>query len=217
MLGRFNKLINVIPYLPWFEVLADLWKVGSKAIRGLSMEGMYEVLEYESTLELKDRKGKQALFRKREKVRYLQDNIIAYQDQAWGDGEILLDYQCSPGKPVDFYRPGRKTYVLISLQSVMQRNDVDEFNIQWGMKDSFLRKRELWETEVSHMTRRLKVQVIFPKSRHPMKAYVVEGIRRRNFTLKSENQRRLPDGRWLISWETKNPRLDERYIIRWEW
>ena len=84
MLERFNKLINVMPYLSWFDALADIWKLGSKAIRGLSVDGMYEVLEYESTLELKDRKGKQALFRKREKVRYLQDNIIAYQDQAWG-------------------------------------------------------------------------------------------------------------------------------------
>jgi len=56
-----------------------------------------EVLEYESTLELKDRGGKRAIFKKREKVRYLQDNVIAYQDQAWGNGEILIDYRCSPG------------------------------------------------------------------------------------------------------------------------
>jgi len=54
---------------------------------------MYEVLEYESTLELKDRGGKRATFKKREKVRYLQDNVIAYQDQAWGDGEILVNYR----------------------------------------------------------------------------------------------------------------------------
>jgi hypothetical protein len=64
---------------------------------------MYEVVEYESTLELQDRGGQRATFRKREKVRYLQNHIIAYQDQAWGDGEILLDYRCSPGKPVDRY------------------------------------------------------------------------------------------------------------------
>ncbi len=42
------------------------------------------MLEYESTLELLDRKGEKAIFKKRQKVRYLQDNIIAYQDQAWG-------------------------------------------------------------------------------------------------------------------------------------
>ena len=56
---------------------------------------MYDVLEYESTLELKDRGGKRATFQKREKVRYRQDNIIAYQNQAWGDGEVLLNYRCA--------------------------------------------------------------------------------------------------------------------------
>jgi hypothetical protein len=38
--------------------------------RELADEGMYEVLEYESALELKDRKRKRAVFRMRERVRY---------------------------------------------------------------------------------------------------------------------------------------------------
>ena len=64
---------------------------------------MYEVLEYESTLELKDRGGKRAAFKEPEKVRCLQGNIIAYQDQAWGDGGILVNYRCTP-KAVLFAR-----------------------------------------------------------------------------------------------------------------
>jgi hypothetical protein len=43
---------------------------------------MYKVLDYGSTLGLRDRDGKRATFRKREKVRYFQDHIIAYQDKA---------------------------------------------------------------------------------------------------------------------------------------
>ena len=65
-------------------------------MQGRSYAGMYEVLEYESTLELKDRGGKRAAFKKREKVRCLQDNVIAYQNQAWGDGEILVNCRCTP-------------------------------------------------------------------------------------------------------------------------
>jgi hypothetical protein len=78
--------------LPWFEIIGELWKIGKKMMRGLANEEVYEVLDYESTLELKDINGENAIFRKCEKVRYLQDYIIAYQDQAWGDGEILIDY-----------------------------------------------------------------------------------------------------------------------------
>ncbi len=69
--------------------LAEGWKLFRHLWQGLADEGMYEVLEYESVLELKDKRGKRARFQKREKVRYRQNNIIAYQDHAWGDGEIL--------------------------------------------------------------------------------------------------------------------------------
>jgi hypothetical protein len=209
--------VSIIAGVPWKEIFAHLWSYAKQHLSMFGQQGMYEVLEYESTLELKDERGRKATFQKREKVRYLQNNIIAYQDQAWADGEVLLDYQCSPGKPVVFYRPGRKTYVVISLQGVRQRNDVDEFHIQWGMVNSFIRPQELWETEVSHPTRRMQVQVIFPKTRHPMKVSVIEDIRHKSYPLESDNQRRLPDGRWLVSWERKNPRLNERYIIKWEW
>ena len=90
-----SKLSGIVQWfptvlgLPWFEIVGDLWKLGKKVIRGLSNEGIYEVLEYETTLELHDSKGKKATLKKREKVRYIQDNMIAYQDQAWGNGDIL--------------------------------------------------------------------------------------------------------------------------------
>ena len=67
---------------PWLEITADLWQLGKKLWRGLADEGMYEVLEHDVVLELKDSKGKRAFVRKRQKVRYRQNNIIAYQDQA---------------------------------------------------------------------------------------------------------------------------------------
>jgi len=88
-----DKLIATLSGLPWPEVVGVMWKTIRKVMQGRSYRGMYEVLEYESTLELKDRGGKRATFKKREKVRYLQDNVIAYQDQAWGDGEILVNYR----------------------------------------------------------------------------------------------------------------------------
>ena len=66
------------------DVLGDGGNVARKIVRRRSYRGLYQVLEYEATLELEDQEGKSATFKKREKVRYLQDNTIAYQDQAWG-------------------------------------------------------------------------------------------------------------------------------------
>ncbi len=58
-------------------------------VLGLVNEGVYETLDYESTIEIHNKIGTRAAFSKRKKIRYLQDNIIAYQDYGWGDGEIM--------------------------------------------------------------------------------------------------------------------------------
>lgn len=216
-LASLQHIISLVLGWPWVEIIAEGWKLARKIWRGMTEEGMYEVLEYETTLELKDKHGERAQFYKRQKVRYLQNNIIAYQDQAWGDGEILLDYRCSPGVEVDRYRPGHKTFILISLRETKQKGDTDEFHIEWGIQSGFVRSEEEWGTEISHSTKYLKVQLIFPKSRPPLQSWLVEYRSRRKFRLDQIAQRQLPDGRWLVQWETKKPRLHEQYILQWEW
>ena len=125
-----DRLVTILWGLPWLEILAEAWKVGLKLWNGMAHEGMYEVLEHVATLELQDKDGKRAQVRKRQKVRYLQNNIIAFQDQAWGDGEILINYRCTPGTVVDRYRPGMKTFLLISLRETKHRGNVDNFKIK---------------------------------------------------------------------------------------
>ena len=211
------RLVAILFGLPWLEIAAELWKIGHKLWRGLANEGLYEVLEHEVTLELTDTKGKRALVHKRQKVRYLQNNIIAYQDQAWGDGQILVNYHCSPGYEADRYESGRKTNILISLRAVKERGDVDEFNIQWEQQNGYLRAIEEWSSEISHRTKWLKLQIVFPKTRPPQKVLVGEYLTRRTKSLSQENIRKLPDGRWMATWETNRPRLHEQYSLRWEW
>ncbi|MCD6576615.1 MAG: hypothetical protein J7K66_01215 [Anaerolineaceae bacterium] len=74
-------------------ILSDLYQWRKAYVQRVRKPGMYEVLSYESTLEILDPKGKQAIFTKKEEVKFLQDNIIAFQDQAWGRGKILENYQ----------------------------------------------------------------------------------------------------------------------------
>ena len=212
-----GRLLSLFLGLSWLEVPPDLLKSARYFWEKLTDSGMYEVLEYDSTLELLDEYGYRARFSKREKIRYLQNNIIAYQDQAWGDGQILIGYRCSPGKVVDRYRPGKKTYLLISLRGIRNRGDVDKFSIEWRIHDGFTRKTELWETEVSHRTKRMRVHVVFPKTRPPIQAWLVEEGRRRTQRLDQEAKMVLSDGRWQLSWEKRWPRLNERYQLHWNW
>jgi hypothetical protein len=68
---------------------------------------------------------------------------------------------------VDRYRSGYKTYILISRHEVKNKGDVDGFNVEWDIRQGFLRRTEQWETHVTHRTRCLKINVIFPRSRPP--------------------------------------------------
>jgi hypothetical protein len=203
--------------LPWNVLFEQGGKLLNFIAGQIQKRGLYEVLEYESTLELLDSSGKLARYSKRQQVRYLQNNIIAYQDQAWGDGEILVNYRCSPGVPVDRYKLGHKTLILISLREIKQLGDMDEFNIQWEMKNGFRQAQESWETEISHTTRKAKIQVIFPQDRPPTRAIFIEASRQLGKIALNENRRQLPDGRWQVTWEIHRPRLSERYILKWSW
>lgn len=217
MVSTLSVFTNLLLNIPWPEVLANAWKYGHRIFQGLSHEGMFEVLEYECSLELLDRTGEKAQFKKRKKIRYLQDNIIAYQDHAWGDGRILQSYQCTPGQPVDRYRFDYKTYILISLREVKNRGDVDEFNIQWKMKNSFLKSNESWTTDIGNPTKHIRISIIFPKGRHPTSVSLIEYQNHKTHDLDSGYKKRLPDGRLRVTWEKKNPRLFEHYIIKWSW
>ena len=217
ILAILKRISSTPGDLPWSNLFSLITRIFNSLTNSPSSQGMYEVLEYESELILKDKKGQRASFRKREKVRYLQDNIIAYQDHAWGDGEGLLDYKCSPGVVVDRYRPGAKTFVLVSLRGSRQKGDTDEFNVQWNIKDGFVRETEMWETDVRHRTRQIKIQVVFPKTRPPLRVWLEQNTRREKKLAGGKALKRLPDGRWRVTWQPNKPVVNERYQIHWTW
>jgi hypothetical protein len=209
----------IVAYLSdkvWLKALQNIFE-GLDWIKQRNLRGLYEVLNYEATLELNDRKGKKASVTKVEMIRYLQDTNIAFQDQAWGDGKILLYYRCSPGIPVDTYRSGFKTHILISLRQVKNRGDIDEFHIHWGIHDGFLKPTGFWASEISHPTDKITMRVIFPPTRPPLSASILEKNRQRSTSLGRENFLALPDGNSEITWECNKPTLYEQYILNWEW
>lgn len=199
------------------ESIKKVWNFLRGWLKRPKYAGMYEVLDYETTLELCDLEGKVAAVRKKEKVRYLQNNVIAFQDQAWGDGKILLDYHCSPGKPVDRYRWGHKHHILISLGQVKSRGDKDEFQISWRIRRGFQSPTGFWATEISHPTKHIAVHIVFPKARPPKTALVLEKNRQKTEVLQKESFKRLREGNLSIFWEKNAPKLYEQYILKWEW
>ncbi len=201
----------------WVQLAVDMSFSFSQLGQLLRKDGVYEILDYDSTLELMDERGKMAVFRRTQKVKFLQDNVIAYQDHAWGDGELFVEYSCSPGVAVDEFQDGDRWTVLISLRETKNKGDIVDFYISRIVRDGFTKDDEWRQTEIQFPTRRLRMSVIFPKERWCQRAVIQEKTRNRTLILGPAHFMHLPDGRQILTWEKKRPAQHETYTLKWQW
>jgi hypothetical protein len=179
--------------------------------------GIYQVLNQDIELELCDAAGEKAVYRKRQTVRFLQDHIVAFEDKAWGDGNIFADYRCSPGFAVDRYRDGHRYRVLISLRTQKRRGDVEEFLIERTIRGGFKRSTEDLQMEIDHQTEALSLAVTFPVARPPKRVWLIEQNTERQTELGPAHFQQLPDGRQRVRYALKRPKRYEAYLLRWQW
>lgn len=197
--------------------LLDLYAALHHWLQRHRQTGIYEILEYDSTLELLDSRGHKAVFKKQQRVKFLQDYINTFQDYAWGDGEIFAEYKCSPGIVVDRYQEGDRWNILISLHETKNCGDIEDFYIERRAENGFLKTEETLQTEVRHHTKRLKMRIIFPKKRRCQRALLLQRSRHHAIVLGPEHFTDFPDGRQLLTWETKKIRRFEIYTLQWRW
>ena len=202
--------------LDWLSLTLELAQHLRKLICA-NPAGPYEILDYEATLELLDIEGKRAVFRKRQRVKFLQNNIIAFEDYVWGDGELLENYQCSPGIVADQYQEGDRWNVLISLRATKGIGDVEEFYIVRQERNTFTKTEEWLQTEIRRRTRRLQMNIIFPKHRHCQQATLSQRDANRTLTLGPDNFHILPDGKQRVTWETTHVQGYDVYTLKWKW
>lgn len=197
--------------------LVDLAQRVATLVQERRLQGIYEVLEQRRIVTLCDPRGQVATVETVQSVRFRQNHIAALVDYVWGDGEILAEYGCSPGLPVDAYREGTRTVVLVSLRELKNRGDRLVFQTHRRIMGGFVRAEECWETEVYHRTGRLEVQIIFPKERPCQRATVTVQSTAQTVALGPECLHPLPDGRQALVWTLAKPRLNERYRLHWTW
>lgn len=200
-----------------WAALARIGQWFRSRLTGERNRGIYEILEYETSLELLDSQGRHANFYKRQTVRFLQDNIISFQDHAWGDGDLFAGYRCSPGVVADCYQQGDRWNILISLRETKSRGDVVKFNIVSSPHNSYKKDEEWQQVELRHRTHELRMNIIFPADRHCRRATLHQRGNNRTTVLGQDHFSALPDGRQTLTWETTKVRHLEVYTLRWQW
>ncbi len=178
---------------------------------------MYEILTYTVTLTLLDKEGNQAILERQERVRFLQNNVIALYDHAWGDGQLFTGYRVAPGRVADRFKVGSRYHTLISLRDTKHCGDVLNYRVRRRIVQGFANKDEWLEAEVDHATHKLKLCVIFPADRVCQAASVIQAGTNKRILLTGRSFRQKSDGRQFLTWTVNKPPLGERYALHWEW
>lgn len=184
---------------------------------GSGLVRLYEVLRFDSTLELQDAHGALAVLRRDQTVRFLQDGIVGLYDQAWGDGDLFADYRVRPGVVADRFRLGPRHITLISLREIKNRGDTLHLQIQRTIAHGWPAAEEWLETLVSHRTDRLRLRVVFPAERPPRRVWLVEERSGVGRELTGRHWTGDEQGRTVISWQRRDPPVGDIYLLRWEW
>ena len=186
-LGQLSHRLLAVFSLEWVAALIEVTHSLYHLLAHGHNQGMYEILSYDSTLELVDPKGTTAVFKRHQKVRFLQDHTFAFQDHAWGEGNLFADYQVSPGKVADRWQDGDRWNILISLRETKSKEDIEDIYIERTVNDGFTKESEWRQTEVWHAIRFLHLAVLFPKERHCKRAVVHTRIRNKTTVLGPEH------------------------------
>ena len=203
--------------LSWLTSLVDLIKRISLFIEEYRLQGIYDVLDQQRTVEIQDPKGHIVTVSTTQRVRFRQNHVIAITEYAWGEGDLFDDYRCSPGVPVDTYSEGSRQVMLISLRQHKNAGDELCLRSQRRILEGFTRPEEYWESDVYHRTKQIELRIILPKGRPCQRATVTARSTGKTVALGTECYHTLPDGRQALHWSQRKPKLYERYLLRWVW
>jgi hypothetical protein len=66
--NKFLRILLPLIASDWVSMVLEGWRFIRRLLSRLAQEGMYEILDYDSVLELQDPRGKVAVFKRRQKV-----------------------------------------------------------------------------------------------------------------------------------------------------
>lgn len=150
------------------------------------------------------------------KVRFHQNHVAALLDYFWGDGDILHEYRRSPSAPVDYCREGAWHVVLISLREIKSRGDQLNLNTHGKVLGGAPAPANAGEPRstaapnASWSAWSLRTSKDAKGGRH--------GAEHQPDDRPWQESLALPPqcGQELV-WVCLKPRLNEFYLLRWEW
>lgn len=175
----------------------------------------YENDFIEEVLDLRDTYGRRALLTKRQRLRFRSVESAILRDGIWGNGEQFGRYQVTGARRVSTQQEGMRTTVLLAIEPRPTDGEPREVQMTRTIRDAFRDRTSFFDLMAERPTGHLSLRVMFPKSRPPTSAYLVEAPS--ETTLRRIRLRHTEDGRPFLSWRRSHPVPLTTYSLRWAW
>ena len=191
----------------WAALLARLWPRGPAR--------PYETLWLELVLDLQDPQGERAVLRRRQRVRFLAAGGALVRELVWGEGEQLVRYHARGARRLGVRPEGSRRAVLLDPDVQPAAGDTLTIASRRTIRGGFRGKQEYCEAYLEHPTGRVELTVIFPASRPPTRAQLVQGAPQAR--VRAVPVRYRADGRAVLRCRLARPRPAALYSLRWSW
>jgi hypothetical protein len=182
-------------------LLTDVCDVPSECFR-------YETISFHGRLEILDKEGRVAIFRRRQRIRFLEDGVAEFIDRVWGDGVLFAGYEARSMSLVEAI-PTRKGYaVLLGLPRAFARGETFDVVTERRIVGAFIDHQAYWDSAMAAPTGSLTIEVRAPAGRSLARPEIVAPARGRMD---------LRQRRRSLKFQVKQPALQIPYKLEWSW
>lgn len=217
MIPLLTAALSIVQRL--LELDARAWEAIANTVSSLFGRGesgsSYENVSLSIELELCDTKGKRAVLRRKQRVRFLSEDAGVVRDVFWGEGRTLAGYTVEGAELLSVRHEGSKKVVLLGLPTSPGKGEAVTLNTERTILDGFRPIEGYLETVVERATKRLRLQVLFPRQRPPKEVRVEASppmIAARPLAV-----RLARSGKTYATWAMEEPKRLVTYRIRWSW
>lgn len=168
----------------------------------------FETIKFSGRVEIIDHRGRVARFRRRQRIRFLEDGVTVFFDRIWGEGVILAGYNAGQMKMIEAI-PTRKGYVIaLALPRAFNRGEQFDIETERRIVGAFIYDWGYWDSAMGAPTDLLTIDVRTPVGmdmRHP------------DIIAPARGDMDASASRRHLTFRVNKPALDIPYKLRWDW
>lgn len=168
----------------------------------------YKTIKFSGQLEMLDQEGRVAVFRRQQRIRFLEDGVGIFFDRVWGSGVLFAGYSAASLRILEPIRT-KDGYVLpLALPRMYARGETFDIVTTRRIVGAFIEEASYWDSAMSAPTDLLTIKVIGHRSRP---------FRHPELIVPQEGDMDATTSRNMFNFRVKHPATNIPYKLVWSW